>query len=210
MLLKDKMLITDIENGNLMTIITRDGQEMQGVFLETKNFIQFYMGSAQVCEAADKVRASRLKLKFFHKGVSYEFTAQVIGFPEEGKNANLVELRAVTPIKESSMRNSLRIDHKTNIICKRNDRVVIEGVTNDISQGGVGVWSDHNLDAETGELFSLSFVLNTPFILNAKLVRKQGNNVTRAYEYEYGFVFASNDDEVLKKLIGEILTAKLK
>jgi len=210
MLLKEKILVNDIATGTPITVTSRDGTELQAIFAEAKNYIQFYLESDDIYQVADKLRSSKLNLRFFHDGSDQECVAQIIGLSRERGQKNLVELRVTSPIKEVSIRSSVRISHTTNVVVKRNDEDVFEGVSNDISQGGIGVWTDIKLEAKVGDIFVIEFMLTTTFALNAKLVRKQENDVTRAYDYEYGFVFVSNDLSEQEKLVGEILTVKLK
>ncbi|MCL2236196.1 MAG: PilZ domain-containing protein [Defluviitaleaceae bacterium] len=210
MLFKEKLPINQIQAGTKLKIFGRNNFQMSGVFVEAKTYNLFYIDSTDVRNIEVETNSLKLDFEFSHNGFDFEFTAKITDFPNYDDGGNLVEFKTSSPVRRVNRRKDARIVYSTDVTAKSNDVLVFEGVSNDISQGGIGIWSDNELKAEIGDAFTLEFYVNTQFKLNAKLVRSGENKKGGNYPFEHSFAFAENDLETRERFFEEISSIKVK
>ena len=215
------MYLSNINNGTNMEITFDDGREVSCVFEGKIDHISFYIQCYDIMSKIDSMVGKIPTFKFYVQDKYYTFTGEILGKSAGYSMADTIDIIIRTPIKEGSDRKEFRFE--TNMKVRIFDYMedlknlhagawVCDAQSNDISKKGIRLFCDHKLTEPLGSLYTLEFKLSRDgsYIVPAKLVRSQPNNVTRSYNYDYGFIFDfSNDPDRQEKLLMDLLYAKI-
>jgi len=199
------MFVKDIERNVGITIPLEDGTELRVRYIDVVDHVRFSVESIDLAQIAGDLHGKELKMRFFQNAQDHELKATITDW---NKDKGTIECRALAEIKQFPLRQSVRITHTLKVGIWHDGNYVCDGLSNDLSRDGMGLWSDYELTK--GESYVLSFALNTSFRIRAHLVRKQHNMSTKSYKYEYGFVFDIDNPKQQDALLFGILDIKLK
>lgn len=199
------MFVKDIERNVGMTLTLESGTELRVRYIDMVDHVRFSVESSELTQIAGDLYGKELKMRFFQNAEDHELRAIIT---EWNKDEGRVELKALAEIKRFPLRQSVRITHTLKVGIWHDGDYICDGLSNDLSRDGMGLRSDHEL--EKGEIYVLSFALNTSFRIRAHLVRKHLNTSTKSYKYEYGFVFGIDNPKQQDALLFGILDIKLK
>ena len=213
------MFLQNVKSGTKFTIVFEDKKRFQAEYLGDLVHVNFRVLSPEIAENIEQYKNAKVTVELFLHDLNYEFTGQILGLKQGMKD--VVNCKAASLFKEVHRRVNTRIN--VNLKVKVYDysddpkklhrgEFICEAVSEDLSKGGVRVWADYDLDAPLNTIFTLeiSMPLGTSHILSAKLVRNQQNTASRAYNYDYGFIFLSQDKDRQEKLILDIVESRMR
>jgi len=200
-----------------------DGTELTGEFDGKIDHMNFYLNCPEILRNIDNLKETVVNINFGIRDLYYTFSAEITGISERPRWAReTVDMSVIAPIKEIPRRKTFRVEIKMkvniysyvdNIEAFYKNQLLCEAVTNDVSKGGVRIWTDYTIDDPLETTFVLEFAhpLRTTHIVTAKLMRSKRNTSTRAYNYDYGFAFDfSKIPEKKDSFIMDVVEAKLR
>ena len=219
------MYLNDIILGSTLNIILADGTKVAGEYDGNIDHINFYLLCPNISNRIAEFRNTTAEVEAEIRGSVYSFNAEILRKSERTTWGNeTVEMVIRTPIKESSRRKTIRVDYRMRVKIylydeKQRDNmfrgdVVCESITEDISKGGVRIWSDFAIEYPKETVFLLEFTLpqRGVYMIPATLTRNRQNVSTRVYNYDFGFVFEDDAyiSDMKEKLIVDVVESKLK
>jgi len=217
------MYLKEIVSGTEFELTLNDGQIAIGTLDESVDHMNFYLHCPEILTELDKYVKTEAAVEFTYKEKLYEFSAEIVRKSTRSSwNQETIDMTLKSPIKESTKRKDIRIKMgiKIKIFNHEDNRenfyvgnMLFEATSEDLSKGGVRIWSDRPIDDPVGTMFTLelSSPLRLTYLIPSKLVRNQQNTTTRTYNYDYlfAFDFTHNPDQQ-DKMIVDALEAKLK
>jgi len=217
------MYLKEIVSGTEFEIVLNNGHTVIGTLDESIDHMNFYLHCPEILANIDKLAKTEATIKFAFKEKYYAFSAEILRKSSRSSwNQETLDMTLKSPIKESSSGEELRIkigikikiynyvDNRENFFVGNR---LFEATSEDLSKGGVRIWSDWPIDDPVGTMFTLelSSPLRVTYLIPAKLVRNQQNTTTRTYNYDYLFAldFSHNPDQQ-DKMIVDALEAKLR
>lgn len=208
------MYLPNLKEGTKFTVVFEDGKEYKAEYTGDIINVTFLIRGPEIAENIEQYKETDAKIRFFLRDENYEFTCKVIGLKRD-KN-DIVICKATSLFKEIVRRADTRINVNLKVKVYEYDessrnlhmgQFVCEGMSEDISKGGIRLWSDYNLKMPTNSMFTLEIPMfrGLPYVFPARLVRSQRNTAIRAYDYDYGFVFETNMKDQQEKLILDIM-----
>jgi len=217
------MYLSDISDGCKMNVILDANTNFEGEHDGIIDHLRFHLHCPQIWDDIDKYKNTDFVIECDIKGNHCSFTIAVLGRSErQSWSRPALDVRIKTPIKAAPRREAFRVEikmkTKIHAYVDNNEEffsgeLLSEAVTEDISRGGVRIWSDYVFDAPMGAYFVLEFSqpLKGTYHLPAKIMRNKQNTATRAYSFDLGFAFDfSRDPEQMDKFIMDVVEAKLR
>ena len=217
------MYLHDISNGARFSVAFDDGRKFVGEYDGRIDHMNFHMYCQDMLKDADALAETVVTIECGIKDAHCSFTAEILGKSERPAWAReTFDMRIKTPIKVIPRRETFRVEIKMKVkihAYKDNKEdfftgeQLCEAITEDVSRGGVRVWSDLTLDVPQGALFVLEFSspLRATYLVPARLMRNLQNTATRAYNYDFGFAFDfSANPEQQDVFIMDVVEAKLR
>ena len=218
------MYLVDVGYGTRFTIAFDDGMEYSGVFDGRIDHMSFYIHCPEIQKNLDKYVKTKPLMTFFGKESYYTFTGEILGRSDRTNfMLETFDVKIISPFKVSdSGRAEFRIainfktkihefvDNQKNLFM---GEFLSEGVSQDVSRGGIRLWTDIDLMKKKNQKFTLAFSLNpnSTYFIPAELVRCSPNMVTRSYYFDYVFVFDFTDmPDRKEKFLMDILEAKMR
>ena len=211
------MHLSEIQGGKLFTIVFEDESEIEAEYRGRVTHINFSVFSPEIAHDINIYKGSKITIRFFDQGINYSFTSEIEGL-NRGQS-NTINCKATSMLKETPRRLDTRIKislkvkvytYEGSSVGFRAGQFICEALSDDISRGGICLFSDHYLDSPPGSMFVLELSLPriSSYMLPAKMMRSQNNFYVRAYNYEYGFAFCESQDQQ-HKLILDVMQARM-
>jgi len=197
------MYVKDIIRDVDIYVMLDSGESIKTRYINMVDHIRFSVKSSELAQLAPELKGHTLMLHFFQEAADHELSAVLTDWIDDE-----VIFRALAEIKKYPVRENIRITHTLKVSVWDGAQYLGDGLSNDLSKSGMGMWSDHEL--EHGKFYTLGFLLKTDCRIRAKLVRKQLNTTTKTFKYEYGFVFVIDDEKEQEALVFGILDVKIR
>ena len=203
------MYINSIIKDTDISIITDDGA-FNSIFHSVIDHIRFAVNSEEFTNIASKHFDTPMRLNFSQAGKLYEFQAKPLRTFSVPNFEHLIEFQAMSEIKESTKREHIRITNSIKTSVLLNGYSICAGVSSDLSSSGICIWSDIEILEPRDTEVVIKLDLVEEFFIKAKLKRKQQNTSTRAYAFEYGFLFEFDRPEQKERFMSKMLEARIK
>ncbi|MCL1878922.1 MAG: PilZ domain-containing protein [Defluviitaleaceae bacterium] len=216
------MYIHQVPRGTKFSFKFDETTTIEGTFDGNIDHLAYKVFCPEIARNADYYAEMEPETEFFHNGSFWNFTSLLMGLStKRDAIQESIELKVITPIKETKQRIDFRIQLNMKITLHNfiDDPSMLyaggwvcEALTDDISKSGVRIFSDYNLTEPLGTAFTLEFTLkDNIYMIPAILIRNQPNTTTRSYHYDQGFSFDFKDmQDRQEKLILDILEHKIK
>ncbi|MCL2357727.1 MAG: hypothetical protein FWC70_11370 [Defluviitaleaceae bacterium] len=216
------MYIHQVPRGTKLNFTFDENTTIEGTFEGNIDHITYKIFCPEIARNVDYYIDTEPATNFFHNGSDWDFKSQLLGVSSKRDAIHeAIELKVVTPLKETKQRIDFRIQIKMKITLHTfiDDPSMLyaggwicDALIDDVSKSGVRVFSDYALTEPLGTVFTLEFTLkNNMYMIPATLVRNQSNTTTRSYHYDQGFNFDFKGMEDRKdQLILDILEHKIK
>ncbi len=200
-------------------------QSYEAIFHDTISATSFFIESEEFHNDYNKLLANKyINITFFRNSKIYAFKGKAE--KAETKNGKyLVMVSQLSPIDVATRRQSPRHEiliqiniysATENILdpeaLNRPEQFLFTAQLFDISNEGLCVLTDRNINPDKEKFYFLEFTLNKTekFILPARLIRKGDCRQSVQFKYDYGFLFDfSHNPAEKQRLVDSIFSHKL-
>jgi len=216
------LLLPEVRSGTVLKITFEDKRELAVEYVKNTDYQNFSIRSNDIARNIEEFREKAIEVGFSSKLSDYCFTAKVLGLASKFGSTDTVDCVVTSLFKETPHRVEARIDVSMKVkiysyldLLEKKFRgdLLCECVSDNLSRGGIRIFSDFDLSELPDSKFTLEFALipSSTFIAPARLVRGKKNTASRAYNYDYGFVFDfEHIPEYREKLMLDLLQFKIK
>jgi len=215
------LLLPEIKKGTPLAVTLGDGREFTVEYMKNTDYENFSIRSSDIAADVELLKGATMDVKFSTKMTECSFSAKIMGLASKFASTDIVDCVVTSLLKETPRRSDARIDISLRVKVysyvddperKFIGDFLCESVSDNVSRGGVRLFSDFKLEDLPDSMYTLafSFPQGELFVLPARIVRNQRNTSNRSYSYDYGLIFDFDYlPEYREKLILNVLQAKI-